>query len=248
MLRTIWWISYLFLYLITRLPYTIKLNRLQRQGRKAEAQAIIDKQVALWAQRLLMHIKVDVAVEGRENLPAANEVVVFAANHQSYLDIPVLLASIAPPPPLLARKEIGQVPFLGLWMRRLGCVFVQREDARSGMQALKEAQAVVEGGRSLVVFPEGTRSKSDRLGEFQAGVVRIAAKAKVPVVPVVIDGTFRGLEDGGFELRPAKVRLVILPRVETANLSREEQKQLPQTLHEMVRHAKDDERPVASEG
>lgn len=246
MLRTIWWITYLFLYLISRLPYTIKLKRLTKQGRADEAQAVIDEQVALWAQRLLKHIKIDVAVEGRENLPAPGEVVVFAANHQSYLDIPVLLANISPPPPLLARREIGQVPFLGLWMRKLGCVFVQREDARSGMQALKEAQAVVEGGRCLVVFPEGTRSKSDKLGEFQAGVVRIAAKAKVPVVPVAIDGTFRGLEDGGFRLRPAKVRLVILPRVETASLSREEQKQLPQTLHEMVRHAKDDGRPAAT--
>lgn len=247
MLRTIWWISYLFLYFITRLPYAIKLNRLKKQGRAGEAQAIVDEQVALWAQRLLGHIKIDVTVEGEENLPPAGEVVVYASNHQSYLDIPVLLASICPPPPLLARREIGQVPLLGLWMRQLGCVFVQREDARSGMQALKEAQAVVEGGRSLIVFPEGTRSKSDKLGEFQAGVVRIAAKAKVPVVPIAIDGTFRGLEDGGFELRPAKVRLVVLPKVETAGLTREEQKALPQTLHEMVRHAKDDERLKAAQ-
>lgn len=242
MLRTIWWISYLFLYFITRLPYAAKLNRLKKQGKLEEAQAVVDEQVALWAQRLLRHLKIDVTVEGKENLPPGDMVVVYASNHQSFLDIPVLLANLTPPPPLLARSEIGKVPLLGLWMRQLGCVFVQREDARSGMQALREAQAVVEGGRSLVIFPEGTRSKSDKLGEFQAGAVRIAAKAKVPVVPVAVDGTFRGLEDGGFRLRPAKVRLCILPMVETKSLSREEQKQLPNTLREMVRHAKDDER------
>ena len=240
MLRTIEGISYLFLYMFSRLPYYWRLKRLAKQGRLEERQAIIDEQVSVWARRLLRHIKIDVTVEGRENLPAPGEVVVFASNHQSYLDIPVLLANIEPPPPLLARRDLGQIPLLGLWMRQLGCVFVQREDARSGMTALRHAQQVVEEGRSLVVFPEGTRSRGDGMNTFQAGAVRIAAKARVPVVPVAIDGSFRGFEAGGGRICPTRLRLCFLPRVETQSLTREEQKKLPETIQEMVRRAKDD--------
>lgn len=234
MLRTIEGISFLFLYLFSRLPFYWRLRGLAKKGKLQERQDIIDKQVSLWAKRMLSHMKMQVLVEGKENLPPPGQVVVYASNHQSFWDIPLILAHISPPPPLLARVEIGKIPLLGLWMRQLGCVFVQREDARSGMNALKEAQALVEGGRSLVIFPEGTRSKANVVNTFQAGAVRVAAKAKVPIVPVAIDGSFRGFEEGGNRIRPTCMRLCFLPRVETENLDREQQKNLANQVQKMV--------------
>lgn len=235
MLRTIEGISFLFLYLFSRLPFYWRLKSLAKKGRMQERQNIIDRQVSRWGQLMISHMKMEVTVQGQENLPKDGQVVVFASNHQSFWDIPLILANIQPPPPLLARVEIGKIPLLGLWMRQLGCVFVQRDDARSGMNALKEAQQVVEGGRSLVIFPEGTRSKGGEMGVFQAGAVRVAAKAKVPIVPVVIDGSYRGFEEGGNRIVPSKMRLVFLPQVETENLNREEQKNLASTVQQMIK-------------
>lgn len=239
MLRTIVWISYLFIYMLLRLPYSLRMRWLEKKGRLQERQVLIEREVALWAQRLLKHIGIQIQMEGLENLPAKGEVVVFAANHQSFLDIPILLASLSPPPPLLARREIGKVPLLGFWMRQLGCVFVQREDARSGMAALKEAQAVVENGRSIVIFPEGTRSKGEAMGEFLPGAVRIASKAAVPVVPVVIDGSYKYYEGNRYYLGKGVVRVSILPAVITKDLSRQAAKELPADLQKQIQTEKD---------
>ena len=238
MVRTIIMLIWFFCNLISRVPVYFKSKRLIKEGKLEERAALIDAEVAKWAAAVLRYVRMEVEVTGRENLPKGDEVVVFAANHQSYLDIPVLLSTIEPPPPLLARKEIGKIPFLALWMRELGCLFVDRDDARAAMATLKEAEQLVKGGRSLVVFPEGTRSKSDHLAEYQAGVVRIAWKAGVPIVPVAIDGSYRGLEGNGFRVKPAKIRLMFLPPVATEGLDRAGQKALPEALREMTAKAK----------
>ncbi len=237
MLRTIGWVTWLFFYLISRIPLYIRTGMLRRRGDKAAHDAIVHRQVQLWAGRLLHHLKVSLEVEGRENLPAPGEVVVFAANHQSLLDIPALLAALSPPVPLLARKEIGQVPMLGGWMRELGCLFVDRDNMRSSIEVMKQAEEMIRAGSPLIIFPEGTRGDSDSLSSFKAGVVRIAWRAGVRIVPVVIEGTWRCLEGNGFRVRPGKAHLRILPPVEAAGLSRAEQKELPGLLEGMFREA-----------
>ena len=239
LLRTIVWISYLFIYMLLRMPYSWRMRSLEKQGREAERQALIEREVALWAQRLLRRVKITVEVQGAENLPPPGEVVVYASNHQSFLDIPVLLDVIDPPQPLLARKEIGQVPLLGFWMRKLGCVFVDRDDTRAAMTALKDAEKVLERGRGLIVFPEGTRSKGEKpLGDFQPGVVRIAWKGGARIVPVLIEGTYKGLEGNGNRIQPAEVTVRFLPPVETRGLDRAQQKALPSQLRQLVAEAK----------
>lgn len=238
MLRTLFWLSWMFIYMFCRLPLFLKMQRLEKQGKTLEKQEIIDREVAIWAQKLLSHIKLNVSVSGEENLPKKGQVVVFAANHQSYLDIPILLANIAPPPPLLAKKELGDIPLFGFWMRQLGCVFVKRSDARSGMDAMKDAQSAVENGRCMVVFPEGTRSKGEEMAEFQAGVVRIALRAKVPIVPIAICGSYKGFEGNKNRLKKAHVQLVVLPQINTAQMDRARQRALPEQLANDISAAK----------
>lgn len=237
-IKTLGWAIWLFGYLIGRLPAYWRCRHYAKKGQTEQHDAIVQKQVDLWTSKLLHHIKMDVAVEGLENLPK-DEVVVFASNHQSFLDIPVLLASIRPICPIMAKKGLDSVPFLSGWMREIGCLFVDRSDARAAMAVLKEGEESLKGGKSLIIFPEGTRSVSDTVGEFKPGVMRIALKAKVRIVPVVVDGTYRALEGNGYKVRPVKVKLKFLPAVETASLTREEQKQLPAKLEDIIRMAKD---------
>lgn len=239
MLRTLFWLSWVFIYFIGRLPVYFKAKRYKREGRQQEVDEIIRVQVNRWVVRLFRHIKFNLTVTGQENLPGDGEVVVFVSNHQSYLDIPIFINYLDKPHALMAKRELGMVPFLGGWMNILDCVYVQREDIRGAAQALREAAELVERGRSIVICPEGTRSGSDKMGEFKQGAARVALRAGVPIIPLAIDGSHQPLEGNRYRLRPADVRLVILPRVEVKDLSREEQKGLMKRLEEEIRAAKD---------
>ena len=98
-------------------------------------------------------------VEGRENIPAGP--CVFVGNHRSYYDIPILLTALDAPHGILAKEELEKIPLLNRWMKLLGCVFVKRDDIRASVKALNDATAIVESGRSFVIFPEGTRYKGE---------------------------------------------------------------------------------------
>lgn len=237
LLRTLFWLGWMFVYMLGCIPKRVLLRRYRRQGNEAARDALVTREVGKWADKLLRHTRIEVEVRGAEHLPAPGQTVVYAANHQSYLDIPVLLARLKPTPPLMAKAALGKIPLLSGWMKELGCIFVDTKDTRAGVAALKAAEAEVVAGKCMVIFPEGTRSRSDALGEFKGGAMRIALKAGVPIVPVAISGTWRGLEGNNFRLQPAKVCMTVLPAVPTEGLSRQEQKEMPKQLEEMIRAA-----------
>ncbi|MDL2323775.1 1-acyl-sn-glycerol-3-phosphate acyltransferase [Ruminococcaceae bacterium OttesenSCG-928-A16] len=243
MLRTFFWIGWLFAYLFVSLPEYFKAKSLGKQGRVEEQQQLVRKKVKKWATVLLRYTKVKLVVTGTENLPPTDEAVAFAANHQSYFDIPVLLSGLDFPRALLAKKELSRVPLLRGWMNLLGCLYVDRHDVRASVAVLKDCEALLASGSSLIICPEGTRSKADEMGEFKAGIVRVATKAKVRIVPIAIDGTYKALEGNQGRMKKCTVRMVILPAIETEGLSREEQKALPAKLEGIIRAAKDDRPP-----
>ena len=159
----------------------------------------------------------------------------FVPNHQSYFDIPVLLAWLDKPHPLVSKQEVKKIPLIRTWMEQLGCVFIDRDNARQSVAALGDAAREITGrGRSFVIFPEGTRSRGDAMGEFKNGGFRAALKAGVPVVPVVIDGTYRAMEANDMWIHPARVRVKVLPAIPTQGMSREESKAIGQRVHDMI--------------
>lgn len=239
MIKTLFWVAWLFLYLIARLPLYWYTKHLQKTGRTQRAQQLITGAMRKWVKRLLRHLGTRLTVEGQENLPGPEGNVVYAANHQSYMDIPIILTALDFPCPLLAKKEIYKVPFLRGWMQLIGCIPVDREDIRAAAAALKECEELLEKGSSLVIFPEGTRSLSNEVGEFKGGVVRVAYKAGADIVPVVIDGSFRILEGNGYRIQKCDVTVRFLPRIATAGLNKSEQKALAQQLETLIRTTKD---------
>ena len=238
MLRTLFWVTWFFGYLLWSMPLYGKVKRLRRQGRAEEGQTLMYKVIKNWATVLLRNIQVKLIVEGIENLPPADEAVVFACNHQSYVDIPVMLAGLDFPRPLLAKSMIGKVPFLGKWLRLLGCVLVKREDMRSSVLALRACEQVVKNGQSIVIFPEGTRSQCDTMGPFKEGIAHVATKTGARIVPMAIDGSHRVLEGSNYRLQKCTVRLVILPPIETAALTKEEKKALSGVLAAQIEAAR----------
>lgn len=243
MLRTAFWFMWLAFYLLSRLPLYWRGRWLRSKGRIEDCRALTQRQVDLWIERMFRHIKVSVEVTGAENLPQNGETVLFCSNHQSYMDIPVLLHYLDKPHAIMAKKELSRIPLLRGWMDLLGCMYVDRDDVRASLEALHKGEAVLQSGQSLILCPEGTRAKSDTLGEFKGGGFRMAYKTGVPVVPVAIDGTWRILEGNAYKLQKCNVRLVILPPIPTAGMTRTELKALPKQVEDLVRAAKDDRTP-----
>src|SRR5947209_12564153 len=143
----------------------------------------------LWARFLLWVSGVHVRVEGLEHIDR-NGSYVFIANHLSYMDTPVVLAHVPVQFRFLAKRGLFQIPFLGQHLSRAGHIPVPREDPRAAVKTLQlAAEAVVNKKISLLIFPEGGRSRDGRLRPFKEGAVYIAVKASVPLVPITLLGT-----------------------------------------------------------
>lgn len=154
-----------------------------------------------------------VAVQGLENLPPPGRVHVLVANHSSYLDGIVLAAALPRHVSFVAKRELlGQfVP--RVYLRRLGVEFVERFDARQGVEDAARLAAAVAGGRSLAFFPEGTFTRTPGLRPFHLGAFAAAAQARVPVVPVAIRGSRAWLRADQWLPRRSPLAVVIGPPV-----------------------------------
>ena len=233
--RTIAMFLYLFGYMIVHYNILRRGERALAAGDMDTVEQIVNEHIPHWSRQILHITGVQLLVEGLDNIPK-DTACVFVGNHRSYYDIPLLLAGLDRPHGILAKEELGKIPLLNRWMKLLGCVFVKRDDIRASVKALNDATAIVESGRSFVIFPEGTRYKGEEggAGEFKAGAFRIAIKTGVPVVPVAISGA-RGLFEGhGLRATPGDIRVRILPAIQTAGMSKAEQKQLPDAVRQTI--------------
>lgn len=231
MIRTILWAIYFILYLIVVSPKWLYCHYLVKRGKRDKAQPIIENMVHRWAGRLLAAAGGKVEVKGQENIPEGTAV--FVANHQSDFDIPVVLACVGRPRALLAKVSLSKVPGIHGWMDLLQCVYVDRADEKQSVRALMDSTKLVKSGVSMTIFPEGTRSKGGPVKEFKGGAFRIATSAKVPVVPVTIEGTYHLLEEY-YRIRPGKVMVTIHKPIPTAGMNRQEVRELPECVREQI--------------
>lgn len=236
-LRTVVWFFYFFGKLIAMLPQMYAARRHRAQGNEARAQVLVNQCVTRWAQGLLRIAGVTATVTGLENIPR-DRAVVFTPNHQGNYDIPLLLVYLDAPHALVAKKETDRIPLVRDWMRLLDCVFIDRQNTRRAAEAMNEAGALLSGGKSVIVFPEGTRSRGDAMGEFKQGAFHIAGKVGAPVVPVAIDGSYRAMEANHGLMCPAHVRITVLPPVETAGMDRAARRALPGIVAGQIAAAK----------
>lgn len=186
-----------------------------------------------WGGMLLKAAGVRVRVEGLEKLtPGASYV--FAANHLSFMDIPVILASIPAQFRFLAKESLFGVPFIGYHLQRAGHLRVRRDDARASLKTMAIAAAAIrERGVSVLIFPEGGRSPRE-MEEFKEGAAYVAIKAGVPVVPVGLDGTREVLPMGSLLVKPGRVVLRIGDPIPAAGLGIHDRHRITAELRQRV--------------
>ena len=170
-----------------------------------------------WSSMLLKIAGVEVEVEGIEKISTHGSYV-FVANHRSYMDTPVVMASIPMQFRFLAKEELFRIPFLGHHLRRAGHIPVPREDPRAAIRTMTEAgRTIQERGISLLIFPEAGRTQGS-LEPFKEGAAYIAIKAGVPLVPIGLIGTREVLPIHSYNLRGGLVKLKIGDPIQTAGL------------------------------
>ena len=189
-LRTVIMYIYMFGYMLLYYPVLRRGEKALAAGDREALRRIVDRHIPRWCRGLLRVAGVQLIVEGRENIPAGGPAV-FVGNHRSYFDIPLVLVSFDRPHGILAKEELARIPLLSRWMHLLGCVYVQRDDVRGSVQALKDAAAVVRGGDSFTIFPEGTRNSGEELSmlPFKDGAFKISTKTGCAIIPISLNNT-----------------------------------------------------------
>lgn len=166
----------------------------------------------LWAKQLFWVGGVKLEVLGWEDLPEEirneKQPVVFMSNHESNLDPPVLISAIPVPAVYISKKELKWVPLVG-WVAGLGgTLFIDRRNRERAIHSIREASAQIRGGKTVVMFPEGTRTRTGAIGPFKKGGFAMAQDAGVPIVPLATVGGFRTLPPGSLRLRPGRYTIL----------------------------------------
>ncbi len=231
MLHTIFWLIYLALYLVVVCPVGLYYRSQMKKGKESAVRDKIDRTVQRWAVRIICVAGGKVVVRGQENLP--DEPAVYISNHQSDFDIPIMLGYIGAPRALMAKIELTKIPGVNLWMNLLNCIFLDRKDVKASVRALMEGGRMVKNGRSITIFPEGTRSKGGSAREFKGGAFKIATRSGAPIVPVTIDGSYHLFEER-MRIHSGTVYITIHPPISTQGMTKEEQNALPQKVEDIV--------------
>jgi 1-acyl-sn-glycerol-3-phosphate acyltransferase len=217
MLRTVLWFTYFWLFQLVSTFCLLVYFLLGLLGRKKSQVRLLYWITRSWARQMVALAGGRVEVSGLENLPAYGGML-FVANHQGAFDIPLLLGYIPGLKGFVSKKENFRLPIVSIWMKLLRCIILDRKDLRQSVRAIARGIRDLKAGRSLVIFPEGTRSKSGTLNRFKEGSFKLATRSGAIMVPLTIDGSFHLLEGNRGRIGPGLVRLHIHPPVVLAEL------------------------------
>lgn len=168
-----------------------------------------------WARTLLAVAGISVRVLHPERLAKGRSFVI-VANHESFCDILVLLANLPMQVRFLAKRSVFQVPVLGWSIAAAGFVPVDRGDRSRGAETVEAALRRLSGGRSLVIFPEETRTRNGDLLPFKRGAAHLALKSGLPILPVALAGTYRVLRRGSLVITPGIVAMSVGEPIEVS--------------------------------
>ena len=191
MIRTLGIAIFLFFFFLISIPLFLVewlLGKINMNARHRSSRAIVA--FAFRVCMLIAGVKVDVT--GKENIP--EDACLFVANHNGIFDVLVSYVATKKVMGFISKKEVKKVPLLNIWMYYVNCLFIDRENIRQGLKTILEAAEYIKKGISILVFPEGTRSKDGKMAPFKEGSMKIAEKSNGIIVPVAITGTAQILE------------------------------------------------------
>lgn len=187
----------------------------------------------VWAPGTLAIGGVRLDVRGRERIDPSRACFV-VANHQSWVDIPLLFASLPLPVLFVGKQELARIPFLGHYMEAMGMIFINRADRRDALRSIGKVAERLRAGWSVLSFPEGSRSRDGQVQRFHATMFAAALEAGVPVLPVTLQDTVRCVPRQGLRIRPGRIQVAIGDPISTEGLPRDERAALADRARQAV--------------
>lgn len=234
MLRTVYFYIMLVLTVLYTMLYLVKWHFYGLLGNEKAQWKCAHDISYWWADKLIKASGMKLQIQGLENVPREGAVL-FVSNHQSDFDIAIHLGAIDKPKGFVAKIELAKIPIASNWMRKMGSVFIDRSDIKQSLRTINEGIEILKKGRSLVIFPEGTRSKGAEMADFKKGSLRLAEKAHVPIVPVSISGTYKIMEANKGRIIPTEVHVVISKPIIYDELPAEEKKNIAKLVQDIIR-------------
>lgn len=233
MIRLILVAGFVILFLILSMPIMLVewiIGKYNPDVKSRSSLAIVN-----WAfrcVRFLAGTRVDYL--GEENIPTDTPVL-YIGNHRSFFDIVLTYVRVPRPTGYIAKKSMEKVPLLSIWMRNLHCLFLDRENIKAGMQTILTAIDLMKNGKSICIFPEGTRNREEgTLLPFHEGSFKIAAKANCPIVPMTINNSAAVFENQFPRIKKAHVIIEYGKPIYIKELPKEQQKKLAPYVQEII--------------
>ena len=162
----------------------------------------------IWGPFLLLLVGGKLIIKGKENIDPS-KTYIYAANHMSNFDIPILFTITSVSLHFIAKKELKKIPLFGWCIAAMGMIFVDRKNKMKALESMKAAGILIKSGKNVIAFPEGKRSRSGKIEMFRKGTFIIANGSQIDIIPIAIKGSEVLHKPGGLKFRPGKVYINI---------------------------------------
>ncbi|MBQ0027967.1 MAG: 1-acyl-sn-glycerol-3-phosphate acyltransferase [Lachnospiraceae bacterium] len=233
MLRIIIAGIFVFIFLVLTIPVLLVEWIVGEFNPKAKEKSCFH--IIQWAFRLVLKVcGTKVIIYGEENIPTDRSVL-FVGNHRSIFDILLVYTTVKRPTGIIAKQELKKVPLLNVWMANIGCFFLDRKNIKEGLKMVLNAVEKVKDGMSILIFPEGTRSKEEGVVlPFKGGSFKIAEKSGCDVIPFAIINSAEIFENHKPFIKKTKVIINYGEPIHTSDFDRKEYKEIPDIARNKV--------------
>ncbi|RMI12562.1 MAG: 1-acyl-sn-glycerol-3-phosphate acyltransferase [Calditrichaeota bacterium] len=229
MIRTLWFMLTTVVATCVGTAIVVVIGLFKRYSRFAHRYIVQG-----WAKLLIRASGTRMRVEGLENIDPDRSYIV-VSNHQSLMDIPILLAALPMQMTIVAKKELFRIPVFAQGMKAVGILKIDRGNRAQALETLNRAAEVIrQYGLSVLTFPEGTRTRDGRLQRFKKGPFVLAINTGMPILPVTINGSFPIMPKGSLRLNPGNVTVTIHPAVDTTGYRYEDREQLIDRIYHII--------------
>ena len=224
---TVFWTIFFGIIIIVVFPFDITRGK------------ILCKIVKSWARFIFLSSGIKTKIIGLENLDYSKNYI-FAANHSSSVDIPLMLGFIPFWLVPISKIELKWIPFLGWAMQMAGHVFVDRRNHEKAMSSIKRIKkSLINRPRSILLFPEGSRTSDGKLKRFKSGGLSLGIETKIAIVPVAIIGTYESLKKDSTSFINNLLIVKIGIPIDTKGYNEKDRKILSNLVHDRVKELKD---------
>jgi len=192
----------------------------------------------IWARLFCLFTLCPVKVTGKEKLDKKQSYIIIP-NHQGVYDIFLIFGQIGLPVKWVMKQSLKKIPLVGLACEAAGYIFVDSSSPQSAAKAIKKAEEKLKNGSSIAIFPEGSRTRTGKIGTFKKGAYQMALDLKLPIVPVTINGSFEVMPINSYLINPHKMEVIIHDPIYFDEINTENIREVAMKVRELSDHSRD---------